>query len=389
MKLPSSDVDPFSEELLERPYEFYRELRDAGPAIRLNVYDIVAISRYEDVRVALRDWRTFTSAEGVGFNESINQHGKDLFLPAMEPPDHDAIRAVMTSRLRLSEVRNVVALLDQAADAIVDSLCEQGTFDAIRDLAEPYVAGVVGELLGTPPSTLNGFVSASSAAFNSVGPMNERMMVSLPTFQKFFEVLRTLTKSDMRPGSIGWDIFDAEEQGTISEPLRIQLIWNFVAPAFDTTINALGNTIRLLAMHPDQWELLRAEPSLVLGAINEGMRCDSPIQIWGRFCREDTPVDGAVVPGGTRLAMVIGSANRDERHYPDADLFDIRRNPIDHLAFGQGIHLCVGAPLARQELTSVLSALVKKVRFIEIVGQPVRRFNNTTRGYDSLPIAVS
>jgi cytochrome P450 len=167
------------------------------------------------------------------------------------------------------------------------------------------------------------------------------------------------------------------------------LIFNFMGAAFDTTINAIGSIIWLLATNPSQWDALRGDPSLVPSAVNEGMRRESPLQIWGRFCRESTPVDGATVPEGTRVAVMIGSANRDERHYPDPDRFDVRRNPGDHLGFGQGIHLCVGAPLARIEIASVLGALVKKVRTIELAGDPVRRLSNTTRGFESLPVAVS
>ena len=113
-----------------------------------------------------------------------------------------------------------------------------------------------------------------------------------------------------------------------------------------------------------------------------------PIQIWSRWTTRDADVDGVTIPEGSRVAILLGSANRDERHYPDPDHFDVHRNPADHVAFGQGIHLCVGAPLARAEIAATLNALVQQVATLEC-GEPVRRVNNTTRGLQSLPVSLS
>jgi cytochrome P450 len=388
LTLPAFDLDPFSDELLLEPYAYYRTLRDAGPVVRLDKYGLAALARFDDVRAALRDWRTFSSAEGICFNDIMNQDVKTTVL-CMEPPDHDAGRSTMTSRLKLSEVRSIIPLADQRADEMVAAFVKQGSFDAVTDLAEPFVAAIAGDLLGIPDSVLELFVNGSTQGFTMVGPMNDRWVAASPVIQALFEAMGKLTKSDMRPGSVGWDILDADERGEIPESMRTQLIWNFTGAAFDTTINAIGNILWLLATNPDQWELLRDDQSLIPAAINEGMRIESPIQIWSRFCREDTSVNDQTIPGGTRVAILIGSANRDERHYPDPETFDIRRNPIDQLGFGHGIHLCVGAPLARIEIASALTAILKGVRSINLLGEPTRRLNNTTRGFQNLPISVS
>jgi cytochrome P450 len=386
--LSSFDIDPFCDELLTNPYDYYQELRDAGPVVYLSKYDVVGLSRYEHVRGALRDWKAFTSTRGVAFNGAANEDVKDVVL-CMDPPEHTEARAVLTNRFGLSETRKLLPLAERKADELVTALVEKGSFDGVKDLAEPYVSSFVCEVVGVPDSAAGVLVAGSTAGFASVGPMNQRAIESFPLFQESFEVTRQLTKKDMRPGSIGWDILDAEERGELPEAMRMQLLLNFMGASFDTTINAMASTVWLLATNPDQWELLRSDPSLIPAAINEGIRIESPIQIWSRFCTKNVDIDGVTVPAGKRVAVFIGSANRDERHYPEPDTFDIRRNPADHLGFGHGIHLCIGAPLARLELSSVLAFLTAKAATIEITGEPTRRLTNTTRGFDSLPVRVT
>ncbi|MGH7624871.1 MAG: cytochrome P450, partial [Gemmatimonadaceae bacterium] len=180
----------------------------------------------------------------------------------------------------------------------------------------------------------------------------------------------------------------ARERGETSDSEALQLLFQYLGPAFETTINAIGNTLWLLARHPAQWQLLLRQPELIPSAINESLRLESPLQVWSRVAREDVAVGGAEIPAGTRVAMFLGAANRDERHYPDPEAFDVRRNPADHLAFGNGIHTCVGAPLARLEIGSILNAISGKVGEIKLAGDPVRQLNNTSRGFASLPVAI-
>jgi cytochrome P450 len=386
--LPSFDVDPFCDELLADPHGYYRELRDAGPVVYLTRYDVLGLTRYEHVRGALRDWKSFTSTRGVAFNDAANEDVKEVVL-CMDPPEHTEGRAVLTNRFGLSETRKLIPLAERKADELVAALVEKGSFDGVKDLAEPYVSSFVCEVVGVPDSAAEVLVAGSTAGFASVGPMNQRAIDSFPLFQESFEVTRNLTKKDMRPGSIGWDILDAEERGELPEAMRMQLLLNFMGASFDTTINAMASTVWLLATNAAEWDLLRSDPSLIPAAINEGIRVESPIQIWSRFCTRTVDIGGITVPADKRVAVFIGSANRDERHYPEPDAFDIRRNPADHLGFGHGIHLCIGAPLARLELSSVLASLIDKVTTIELTGDPTRRLTNTTRGFETLPVRVT
>jgi cytochrome P450 len=132
---------------------------------------------------------------------------------------------------------------------------------------------------------------------------------------------------------------------------------------------------------------VREDPSLIPAAFNEALRMESPIQIWGRACRDGAELDGVAIPSGSRIALLLGSANRDERHYPDPDAYRVERNPKDHVAFGHGVHTCLGASLARAEAQAVLGAVVDRASALEC-GEPGREPHNTTRGLASLPLRM-
>jgi cytochrome P450 len=384
---PHSDLDLWSDEVLLDPWPHYRAIRDTGPVVYLQRYDHYAVGRFTDVREALRDWQTFTSADGVAFNDLMNEAELGT-APGTDPPEHDQVRAALLERLRLSEVRGLHDMLQARADALVADLVQRRTFDLVTDLAQPYVTGAVGELVGISGEVLERFGPAGPYFFDTAGPEGERVYEAFPIALELLQEIGRLSKADMAPGSMGWSLFEAEERGEIPEDSTTMLIWNYLGPAFDTTINGVGSTIWLLARDPEQWKIVRDDPFLIPGAFNEGLRMEAPIQIWARGCRHGAEIDGVEIPPGSRMAILLGSANRDERHYPDPDRYDVRRNPKDHVGFGHGIHACVGSPLAREEAHAVLRALVDQVTTLEC-GEPVWAPHNTTRGLASLPMEIS
>jgi cytochrome P450 len=383
------DADLFSDACLENPWPTYRAIRDAGPVVHLetDLYDVYAIGRFRDVRAALRDWQTFSSAEGTGFNELANETARGTVV-GCDPPLHDQLRTIMLERLSVSEVRNLGGVVQSRADALVAELVERGSFDAAQDLAERMIPAVLGELLGISGTILDSFAHAGPAIFNVMGVGNSRMEASFEPLMALLQQVGAVTKEDMVPGSMGWDLYEAAERGEVPEDMTTTMLLNYVGPGFETTVSAIGNAVWLLARDAEQWKALKHDPALIPSAVNEVIRMESPIQTWARQSTGDVDVDGVTIPGGSRVAVLFGSANRDERHYPDPDHFDVRRNPADHVGFGHGIHLCIGASLARAELTAVLTAMVDRVTTIEC-GEPVRRLNNTTRGLASLPVSVS
>lgn len=381
-----SATDLFSPEVAEEPYGYYRELRDAGPAVYLEKLDAYALSRYEDVRAALKDWHTFGSAEGTAFNPAMNENVQGVILTA-EPPEHGALRAALMERLRLSTVRDLADWVQQRADEFVAPLVELGSFDVATELARPFPSTVAGELIGLKPEMTEKFVIGSDAVFAAMGPMNERTRRGLGIVGEVLETIAGLTKDDLEPGSMGAALYEAAARGEIPPDHVVKLLWNYAGPAFDTTIHAISNLIWALARNPEQLSLLHEDPSLVPAAVDEGLRYEAPIQIWGRFCRKDVTFGETVLPANSRVAILFGAANRDERHYPDPDTFDIRRNARDMLSFGYGLHRCTGAPLAQLEIEAVARAFVARVREIEILDSR-RHLNHTVRGFQCLRIGV-
>jgi cytochrome P450 len=251
-----------------------------------------------------------------------------------------------------------------------------------------YVTEVVGELIGLSGERLARFGPAGPMFFDVAGPPGDLVYDAFPTALELLQEIGRLTQADMTPGSMGWSLFEAESRGEIPADSTTMLIWNYIGPAFDTTINGIGSTVWALARDPEQWKILKDEPALIPSAFNEGLRMETPISIWARGCRDGAEIDGVTIPPGSRMCVLLGSANRDERHYPDPDHYDVRRDPHDHVAFGHGIHSCVGSSLARTEAHAVLTALVNQVTTLDC-GDPVREPHSTTRGLAGLPMEIA
>ncbi|WP_236796943.1 cytochrome P450 [Amycolatopsis sp. GM8] len=377
-----STVDLFAPDVAAEPYPHYRELRDAGPVVYLEKLDTYALTRYEDVRSALRDWETFTSSEGTAFNPAMNQNVRGVILTA-EPPEHGALRSALLERLRLTSVRELTAWFHEQADEMVAPLVERGGFDVVSELARQFPTKLLGELIGFSPELTEKFVIGSNAVFAAMGPMNDKTERALGIIGDVLATIAGMTAADFAPGSMGESLYLAAERGEIPHEHVGKLLWNYAGPAFDTTIQAISNLVWALARDPEQLALLRKEPDLVPGAVEEGLRYEPPIQIWGRFCRKDVSFGDVLLPAGSRVAIVLGAANRDERHYRDPDRFDVQRNARDSLAFGYGMHRCTGASLARLQIEAVLRALAGRVRGIEL-GESKRQLNHTVRGFETL-----
>lgn len=383
---PRSDADIFSEKVMADPYPVYRELRDAGPVVHLERSDVFAVARYEEARQVLGDWESFSSAD-VALNEQFNQYIGDGILRA-DPPLHDQLRNVLAARLAPRALRDLAPDITRRAELLVERLVAKGSFDAVTDLARWFPVEVVGDLIGLPREGRERLLPLLDANFNCFGPENARTLASVPQLPELAEyVMTSATRGALTEGSMGRAVYDAVDAGEIPEAVAPWLVMTYVTAGMDTTVHAIGHTIWLLAEHPDQWDVLRADPALVPQAFREVVRYESSVQVFGRTARVDWNVGDVTVPAGSRLAVLYGSANRDERKWPDADRFDITRNNLDHLGFGYGLHGCAGQALARLEGEAILRALLRRVSRIE-AGEPVRHFNNILRGLDSLLVTV-
>ena len=385
---PVSDIDLYSDEVLTDPYDAYRALRDAGPAVRLTSYPMWVIARYADVRAALADAATFSSAAGVGVAEEMNalQAGSVL---ASDDPEHAALRAVLSEKLAPRALAKLRVAIAEQADALVAAAVAQGSFDAVTDLAARLPVDVVADLIGLPQERRDNLLSGADAMFASFGPLDGRLQARMPEVAAYMEFMAAVTNREaLSEGSWGAAILDAVDEGRLAPESAVPLMAAYLIASMDTTVHALGSYIRRLAEDPELFRALKADPSLIASGFEEILRLESPAQNFTRLTTREVDVDGVLIPAGSRVVVSFASANRDERHYPDPDRFDLQRNPVDHLAFGYATHGCAGQGLARIEAQALISSLLRRVDSIELAGEPVRHLHPIIRGLEHLPVSV-
>jgi cytochrome P450 len=392
-------IDLFADDVLNAPYACFAELRDAGPAVWLERYGIWVCARYAEVHGALRDWETFSSAAGTGIDDlHQSKHQFESWQPPsliaeVDPPMHTRHRATMNRALSAKAMDGMREAFRASAEALADQLIARGRIDAVKDIAEAYPLSVfpkaVGiEAVGLGPDGLDRLRAYGDMVFNAIGPRNARVEASMAEAAKVVPWITAQCARDaLSEGSIGAAIWDCVDGGEITADVAPLLVLSLLSAGL-TTIAAIGNAIHAFATHPDAWQALRADPSLVRTAFDEVLRWESPVQMFFRTTTRAVDFGRVMVPEGAKVLMLTGSANRDPRKWEDPDRFDIRRSSVGHVAFGAGIHLCVGQMLARLELEMILTALISRVRHIEIASEPKRRLNNTLRQFDSLPVEL-
>jgi cytochrome P450 len=386
----SSDVDLFDATILENPYEAWATLRATAPAVRLERYGVWAVSRYEDVFGALRDHDTYSSAPAP----ALEPQRPDLELArhtvlGSDPPRHSALRAVLSAELSPRALKGLREQIEEQADRVVRELVSRESFDAVQDLARRFPVEIVATLVGLPTDAREQLLNLADAAFNTFGPMNDLTVGSLARMPEIGAYVgQIMTRETLAPGSWGAAVYAAVDRGEISEPDGIQMLIAFIIAGMDTTVNSIGSVLWLLAQRPEDWQRLRHDGALVRSAYEEGLRFESPVTYFCRETTRPTSIDGVELAQGERVMLLFGSANRDERRYDAADEFRADRNPVDHVAFGGGIHSCAGQGLARIEGPAVLGALVRHAERLELAGEPERHLNNVIRGLGSLPVRV-
>jgi cytochrome P450 len=387
MNAAESRIDLFAEEVLLDPYPRYKELRDLSPVVWLPQYEMFVLPRYQHVREAMRNWQVFSSAEGVMMNQPMNDTLKGIVLCSDEP-EHATLRRVVAKPLTPQAIQALSNEITSEAESLVDRLVGQRSFDAATDLAQHLPISIVSNLVGLPDEGRERMLEWAAANFQCFGPLNDRTKEAFITVRDMVDYAFTkCVPGKLKPGGWAQLIWDAAERGEISMDKPPLMMNDYMGPSLDTTIFATSSAIWLFAQHPEQWDLLRSDPSLISGAINEVVRLESPLQCFSRFTTQDYGFEGITIPGNSRTIVLWGSANRDERKWEDPDCFDIRRRNRDHLGFGHGVHTCVGMHLAKMEITALLKALIKRVRRFEL-GATRRVINNVMHGFDKVEVTV-
>jgi cytochrome P450 len=384
-----SDYDPYTDAALLDPWQGYKELRDAAPAVWLTKHGMFALTRYDSVRRALLDWESFPSRNGVMMNDHVNELYHAGGVLCTDGAEHEVLRGVLGRPLNPPALRPIKEQIVFEAESLVEKLAAAGTFDAATDLANHLPVTVVSKLIGLPETGRERMLVWAEEMFNSFGPLNDRTIAALPVLEEMTNyITNEAVPGKLRPGSWADGLHAAVARGEFPAQACPVMILNYLGPSLDTTIFAISTAVWLFANNPDQWELLREKPLLMPSAVNEVLRYDAPVQGFSRHVATEVNLDGAVMPAGSRAILFFGAANRDERKYPDPDRFDVRRQPGDHLGFGAGPHACVGMSLARMEMLALFTALAQRIRRFTIVEEE-RILNNTLRGFKTLRVSVA
>ena len=396
---------PLDPAVLADPYPVYEALRESSPVHHVRELDLWAISRYDDVVGVLRDPGRYSSRLGMGRlmrGGLVPGRGRppvfsmDLaslrVLIATDPPDHTTLRRLVGKVFTPREVAALEPRIRQLAEAMVDELIEHGPgADVASLLSVPLPVTVIAELLAIPPERRDDFKRWSDDMVGGLsGSWDETRAQSSAQemFQFFMDVAAERTA---RPGSDLISLLvtrgkDGEAELSIWEVVVFCIL--LLIAGNETTTNLIGNFVAAMFDHPAQAGRLWADPGLASSAVEETLRYDAPVQGLFRATTEEISIGTTAVPAGAVVMPLFASGNRDEHRYRDAAMFVVDRNPQDHLAFGNGIHLCVGAPLARLEARVVVETLVARLRALEPAGPAERVESMILRGFSYLPVTA-
>ena len=384
-----SDLDLFGPELVADPFATLDALRELGPAVHMTAGDFWVLTRYDDVRATAADWESFTSAQGVALTPPFNANLVGSVL-ASDPPEHDQLRAVLSDKLAPRGLAKVRAQIRAYADELVEDVVNRGSFDAVVDVARVFPINVVGDLVGLPLEGRDKLHPGADATFAGFGPFTPYLQERLGVVKSYHEFMAEMTdRSKLVPGGWGETVMDAVDDGRLTEVGAIKTMSAYMTAGMDTTVNAISALLRLFADQPEVWTALRAEPALAGPVFEEILRLETPVQGFFRVTTRDVTMGDVVIPTGARVLLHWAAANRDPDHYPDPATFDIRRNPLDHLAFGYGVHGCAGQGLARMEAVTLLQSFLERVERFELAGPVVQGGNPVVRSLDSVPLSVT
>jgi cytochrome P450 len=402
--------DPFTPDAIADPYPHYERLRDLAPVAWLPDLNAWFVSRYDDVAAVLHDPAGYSSAEGMGALmagrvgrqrlDAREAFGIDLrqlrVLIASDPPEHTRLRRLLSRAFTPKTVGDLEPhLRDICSDLVRDLELAHtgGTADLMTHVAVPFPVIVIAELLGIPADMRLDFKRWSDALVGTLGG-GSNPADAMPVLAEMFTFIAGVV--DERRRTPGADMIsllvtasDHEDPDALS-PIEIALFAILLLVAGnETTTNLIGNGFAALTAHPDQARRLYDDPTLLPGVIEEVLRWDSPVQGLFRATTKPVTLGGVDLPVGDTLLISFASANRDPRHFPNAERFDIDRHPVDHLAFGHGIHHCLGAALARLEARIVGEAIASRGLHLVPHGDPVRAASPILRGFTSLPVTVA
>ncbi|GAQ56552.1 cytochrome P450 [Streptomyces acidiscabies] len=396
--------DPWDPAFLADPYPAYAGLRERGRVIHYERTDQWLVPHHADVSALLRDrrlgrtylhryehedfGRTPPPAEHEPFH-TLNDHG----MLDLEPPDHTRIRRLVSKAFTPRTVEQLKPYVTKLAGELAEQLVERGGGDLLTDVAEPLPVAVIAEMLGIPESDRAPLRpwSAAICGMYELNPSEETAAEAVRASVEFSDYLRELIAE--RRNSPGDDLMSGliaahDEGDRLTEQEMISTAVLLLNAGHEATVNATVNGWNALFNNPDQLALLRADHSLIPGAVEELMRYDTPLQLFERWVLDDIEIDGVTVPRGAEIALLFGAANHDPAVFSDPERLDLRRTDNPHISFSAGIHYCIGAPLARIELAASMAALLEKAPTLHRAREPRRKPNFVIRGLEGLDVEI-
>jgi cytochrome P450 len=402
-----SSFEPTDAAFIDDPYPTLERLRESAPVHYDERFDRYFVTRHADVRACLRDRRLGRNFRHVGTETEFNARPLDprwqafwdverwslLFL---EPPEHTRIRRLVASAFTPRAVEAMRGPAEQLADTLLDECLERSRFDLLYDFAQPYSITLICRLLGVPTDRHRSLLDWSHQhvkmyEYDTTEAQAESATAAAAEFREYVRELiadrRRVGRDDLLTGLVEARV-DGER---LSDDEIVSTVVVLLNAGHEATVNTLGNGVTGLLCHRDEWRGLvdRAVPTPA--AVEELIRWDPPLQLFERWVLEDgVEIAGTAVPRGEVVAMLFGAANRDPRVFSNPGRLDVARpNAAEHIGFGGGIHVCIGAPLARIELGASLRALVTRAPGLELVAEPERIPAFVIRGFRAVEVAVS
>jgi len=390
----------FSPEVIADPYPMYRQLREVSPVLELPDANLVVLSRYADVQALLRDKRlghelftelTPEEREAHLQNPAVANLARTMLLK--NPPDHTRLRALV---VRAFDARRVTAMRERIraiAHELIDGFVERGEGDLRALFNHPLPVIVICDMLGIPEADRAEFLQGTriSGRLIDPSPMTAAELAdanaSTRESQAYFAALCDERRHNPEDDLITALVQSETEHGKLSREELTSNIALLFAAGHETTVNLLGNALLALYRNRDQLDALRADPSLMPGAVEEFLRYDSSVQLTGRNALEDAEIAGVALPEGRAVIALLGAANRDPAVFDRPEELDVTRPGVKPLSFGGGIHHCLGAQLARLEAAEALTALFERLPDLELteVEHPDWKPTITLRGVTRLP----
>ncbi|MEU3729685.1 cytochrome P450 [Streptomyces sp. NPDC033538] len=387
------DLGEFGDDFRRDPHPVYERLRRSGPVHRVRPpspgarYDTWLVVGHEEARAALADPRLAKDPSGLGMT-FLDEELIGKYLLVTDPPRHTRLRALVSRAFTMRRVEELRPRIRRITDDLLDAMLPHGRGDLVESFAHPLPLTVICELLGVPEMDRAEFRKISTEA---VAPTNEES-----EYDAFVELAAYLTDliEDKRCSGPSGDLLsdlirttDEDGDRLSAEELRGMAFVLLIA-GHETTVNLITTGVHALLSHPGQLDTLRADLSLVDGAVEEALRWDGPVEnATFRYAAEPLEIDGTPIARGDAVMVGLTAADRDPDRYPDPDRFDIRRDTRGHLAFGHGVHYCLGAPLARLEARTAIRTLLERAPGLALDGPPGDWLPGMLmRGMRSLPV---